>query len=91
MLKESISNLEIDLTNLYKALNRLVNQRANQATQDIESWRQVTNFIYNSICEKLETATQAKQELDKLQFTINAVETEGYVRGLFKAKELIEE
>lgn len=85
------SNLEIDLTDLHKTLNKLVNQRVNLATQDIENWKQVTNFIYISICEELETATQIKQELSNLQFTINAVEAEGYVRGLFKAKELIEE
>lgn len=85
------SKLEIDLTDLHKTLNRLVNQRVNLATQDIENWKQVINFIYISICEELETATQAKQELDNLQFTINAVEAEGYVRGLFKAKELIKE
>lgn len=85
------SKLEIDLTDLQKTLNTLVNQRVNLATQDIENWRQVTNFIYGSICEELKVATQAKKELDNLQFTINAVEAEGYVRGLFKTKELIEE
>ena len=84
-------NLEIDLTDLHKTLNRLVNQRVNLATQDIENWKQVINFIYISICEELETVTQEKQKLDYFVFTINAVEAEGYVRGLFKAKELIEE
>ena len=41
------SNLEIDLTDLHKTLNKLVNQRVNLATQDIENWKQITNFILN--------------------------------------------
>jgi hypothetical protein len=85
------NNFDIDLTELQKVLTRLVNQRVNSLTQDIKSWKQVTNFIYSSINEELEAAKETKAELEATNFTLNALEAEGYVRGLLRAKITIEE
>lgn len=83
--------LEINLTEIQAALYKVVREKVYQQTKDVPSWKLALKSVYYDICSEIETWQNSKDLCAKNNLTLNALETEGYIRGLLQYKKFIEE
>ena len=84
-------HFDIDLTDLQSTLNEVVRDKVRQQTKDIPQWKLALESVYYDICNEIETWQASKNLCVKDKLTLNALETEGYIRCLLHYKKFIEE
>lgn len=85
------NDLNIDLTDLQTALNKVVRDRVHQQTKDVPDWQSALCSVYYDICNEILVWQASKELQTESKLTLNALETEGYMRGLLHYKQFIEE
>jgi|SanBayMetagenome_1026888.scaffolds.fasta_scaffold200571_1 hypothetical protein len=83
--------LEINLSEIQAALYKVVREKVYQKTKDVPNWQLALESIYSTICCEIENWQETKEILAEDKLTLNALETEGYIRGLLYCKKCIEE
>lgn len=84
-------HLDLDLTDLHTALNKVVKDKVHQQTKDVQNWQSALHSVYYDICNEIDNWQASKDLCVKDKLTLNALETEGYIRCLLHYKKFIEE